>query len=59
MAGDEFGEALEGLRQRHEKLGVPFPFMCITDNCCTVEAIIKRHFKDILVRLDVHHFVKR
>ena len=58
MAGAEFGQALEGLRRRYQELDRDLPLYCVVDNCCTVEGIIKEHFENIKVLLDVHHFIK-
>ncbi|KAJ7165980.1 hypothetical protein C8R46DRAFT_1219750 [Mycena filopes] len=58
-AAAEITEMLEGLKARHDFLGVPHPVSATVDNCCTVGNKIRAVFAAIKVLLDVYHFIMR
>ncbi|KAA1474099.1 hypothetical protein DENSPDRAFT_852057 [Dentipellis sp. KUC8613] len=58
-ATTEIREQLLGLRKRFEALNVAFPEMAVADNCCHVRSAIKGAFPEIVVLLDVWHFMMR
>lgn len=49
----------EGYARRCEILGVPFPEVAISDNCCHIEKPLKTVFPQTLSLLDVKHFGAR
>jgi hypothetical protein len=59
QANAEIGEMLSGIRRRFEELGIPFAEMMVVDNCCHVRNEILKWFPDIVVVLDVYHFLMR
>lgn len=50
---------LEGIRARYEELGIKFPEVVISDNCCHIESPVKGTFPLALSLLDVKHFGAR
>ncbi|KAA1480032.1 hypothetical protein DENSPDRAFT_905230, partial [Dentipellis sp. KUC8613] len=59
QAHDEIREQLKGLKDRFEALSVAEPEMAIVDNCCQVRQAIEDIFPEIVVLLDVWHFMMR
>ncbi|KAJ6452711.1 hypothetical protein C8R47DRAFT_1256076 [Mycena vitilis] len=55
----EMYEVLVGLKNRCNELGVPFPDMLVSDNCCQIDKEVRRALPDIQICLDVFHFMMR
>ncbi|TFK92373.1 hypothetical protein K466DRAFT_480747, partial [Polyporus arcularius HHB13444] len=55
----EVQEVLQGVKVRHEVVGVADPEMAVVDNCCHIKNAILAVFPAIAVVLDVWHFMMR
>lgn len=55
----EAQEALNGIRERCIKLGIPPPSLAACDNCCAVKAYLQKALAGLEVVLDVYHFLMR
>ncbi|KAK7679209.1 hypothetical protein QCA50_017787 [Cerrena zonata] len=55
----EITEALDGLRQRYQTLGISLPISATADNCCHIRSAILKALPETRVLLDVFHFIAR